>query len=277
MILGEDQGPADDGDDCQGAVNGPAMPVASPPSKRNFNCGRINGSGGNSTPRKSNGTKKSSTKSEDEEPNVDESTKADFRKDRVGTAALEEAETRLMDVFGFRVRRVPVKMEEDLPSRFKNRLYLINEVADDEVGTHTLNIHSAHMESMVEKGVLMMILAFVFCKGTSQVRSGQMKGAGKKTRWISEHHLYSLLHRVDENIPSEPPSVEGKKRSRQSSSGGRKSLSPGDIGCGIRSRSRTVVRARSPERMERSWPTPWVLVRPWRWAGSRSFTFAPTC
>ena len=72
MILGEDQGPADDGDDCQGAVNGPAMPVASPPSKRNFNCGRINGSGGNSTPRKSNGTKKSSTKSE--EPNVEEST-----------------------------------------------------------------------------------------------------------------------------------------------------------------------------------------------------------
>jgi len=135
-----------------------------------------------------------------------------------------------MDVFGFRVRRVPVKMEEDLPSRFKNRLYLINEVADDEVGTHTLNIHSAHMESTVEKGVLMMILAFAFCKGTSQVRSGQMKGAGKKTRWISEHHLYSLLHRVDENIPSEPPSVEGKKRSRQSSSGGRKSLSPGDIG-----------------------------------------------
>ena len=107
---------------------------------------------------------------------MDESTKADFRKDRVGTAALEEAETRLMDVFGFRVRCVPVKMEEDLPSRFKNRLYLINEVADDEVGTHTLNIHSAHMESMVEKGVLMMILAFVFCKGTSQVGPDEGRG-----------------------------------------------------------------------------------------------------
>ena len=43
MILGEDQGPADDDNDCHGAGNGPAMPMASPPSKRNFNCGRING------------------------------------------------------------------------------------------------------------------------------------------------------------------------------------------------------------------------------------------
>ena len=52
-----------------------------------------------------------------------------------------------------------------------------------------------------------------------------MKGAGKKTRWITEHHLYSLLHRVDENIPSEPPSTDGKKRSRMSTGGGgRKSL-----------------------------------------------------
>jgi len=113
-------------------------------------------------------------------------------------------------------------MEEDLPSKFKNRLYLINNIADDDHGTHSTNIHSQHVETMADKGVLMMILAFAFCKGTAQVRSGQMKGAGKKTRWITEHHLYNLLHRVDENIPSEPPSVEGKKKSRQS--GGRKSL-----------------------------------------------------
>lgn len=117
-------------------------------------------------------------------------------------------------------------MERDLPSRFKNRLYLINNVADDDHGTHSLNIHSAHPSSSIEKGALMMILAFAFCKGTSQVRSGQMKGAGKKTRWITEHQLYALLHRVDENIPSEPPSAEGKRRSRTSIGGGsgRKSL-----------------------------------------------------
>jgi hypothetical protein len=150
-------------------------------------------------------------------------------KDRVASAVLSEAESRLHDVFGFAVRRVPAKMEQDLPSRYKNRLYLINDVADDEHGTHSLNIHSSHLDSSVEKGVLMTILAFAFCKGSSQVRSGAMKGAGKKTRWITEHQLYSLLHRVDENIPSEPPSTDGKKRSRLSSEGsGRKSLSPTD-------------------------------------------------
>ncbi|KAL3821814.1 hypothetical protein ACHAXA_003316 [Cyclostephanos tholiformis] len=151
----------------------------------------------------------------------------DMKKERVQTAMLCEAERRLRDVFGFSVRRVPARMEDELPSRFGNRLYLINDVTDDEDGTHSLNIHSSHVESSVERGVLMMILAFAFCRGTSQVRSGQMKGAGKKTRWISEHQLYGLLHRVDENIPSEPPSAEGRKKSRQGG-GGRKSVSPAD-------------------------------------------------
>ena len=135
----------------------------------------------------------------------------------VSKAALNEADKRLKDVFGFGVKLVNEKMQKNLPSRFKNRLYLINEVVDDEEGTHSLNIHSTHTDGMMEKGVLMMVLSFAFCKGTSQVRSGQMKGAGKKTRWITEHHLYSLLHRVDENIPKEPPSSEGRrKHARQS-------------------------------------------------------------
>jgi hypothetical protein len=148
----------------------------------------------------------------------------DMKKERVQTAVLGEAERRLRDVFGFSVRRVPARMEAELPSRFANRLYLINDVADDEDGTHSLNIQSSHVESSVERGVLMMVLAFAFCRGTSQVRSGQMKGAGKKTRWITDRDLYGLLHRVDENIPSEPPSAEGRKKSR----GGRKSLGPAD-------------------------------------------------
>lgn len=158
---------------------------------------------------------------------VSEALGDDMKKERVQNAVLCEAERRLRDVFGFSVRRVPARMEDELPSRFGNRLYLINDVADDEDGTHSLNIQSSHVESSVEKGVLMMILAFAFCKGTSQVRSGQMKGAGKKTRWITEHNLYGLLHRVDENIPSEPPSAEGRKKSRQ---GGRKSLGDGADG-----------------------------------------------
>ena len=37
------------------------------------------------------------------------------------------------------------------------------------------------------------------------------KGAGKKTQWITKHHLYSLMHRVDDNIWSERPSKEGER------------------------------------------------------------------
>jgi len=150
----------------------------------------------------------------------------------VSKAALNEADRRLKDVFGFGVKHVNPKMEGDLPARFKNRLYLINEVVDDAAGTHSLNLHSAHKESMTERGLLMVVLSFAFCKGTSAVRSGQMKGAGKKTRWITEHHLYSLLHRVDENIPSEPPSAEGRRKSRSSGGGGRQSLGGTEGGVG---------------------------------------------
>mmetsp|Transcript_28588 Transcript_28588/g.48597 ORF Transcript_28588/g.48597 Transcript_28588/m.48597 type:complete len:368 (-) Transcript_28588:81-1184(-) len=151
----------------------------------------------------------------------------------VSKSALNEADKRLKDVFGFGVKRVNSKMEENLPARFKNRLYLINEVVDDDEGTHSLNLHSAHQECMTERGLLMVVLSFAFCKGTSAVRSGQMKGAGKKTRWITEHHLYSLLHRVDENIPSEPPSAEGRKKSRTSGGGGRHSLGGGGADGGV--------------------------------------------
>ena len=152
-----------------------------------------------------------------------------MKKERVATAVLSEAEKRLRNVFGFAIRKVPAKMEEELPSRFGNRLYLINDVVDDSDGTHSLNIQSSHVESSVERGVLIMILAFAFCKGTAMVTSGQMKGAGKQTRWITEHHLYGLMHRVDENIPAEPPSAEGRKKSRSS----RKSLSPDDADGGV--------------------------------------------
>ena len=99
----------------------------------------------------------------------------DMKGERIQGAVLGEAEKRLRDVFGFGVRRVPAKMEEDLPSRFKNRLYLINDVTDNDEGLHSLNIHYADKNGSNEKGVLMMVLAFAFCKGTSQVRSGQMK------------------------------------------------------------------------------------------------------
>lgn len=147
----------------------------------------------------------------------------DLKGERVQAAVLSEAQKRLKDVFGFEVCKVPAKMEDNLPTRFKDRLYLINNVADDDMGTHSINIHSAHADSCVEKGVLMIVLAFAFCKG-SPSRSGAMKGAGKTTRWITEHQLYALLNRVDENIPQEPPSQDGKKKSVGGRGRGRKSL-----------------------------------------------------
>ena len=150
----------------------------------------------------------------------------DLKTERVQAAILKEAEARLRDVFGYALKRIPESMEEALPNKFKDRLYLINEIKDDDVGTHSLNIHAAHEDTSVEKGVLMIVLAFAFCKG-SPVRSGSMKGAGKSTRWITEHQLYSLINRVDENIPSEPPSAEGRKRASLGGKG-RVSLSPGE-------------------------------------------------
>ncbi|KAL3797739.1 hypothetical protein HJC23_000284 [Cyclotella cryptica] len=147
----------------------------------------------------------------------------DMKGERVQLAMLNEAEARLRNVFGFSVRKITEKMEVNLPGKFKDRLYLINDVTDDEVGTHSINIHAAHEDTSIEKGVLMIILAFAFCKG-SPARTGTMKGAGKTTRWITEHQLYSLMNRVDENIPSEPPSQEGRKKA--TSGRGRPSLGP---------------------------------------------------
>ncbi|KAL7546185.1 hypothetical protein ACHAWF_009525 [Thalassiosira exigua] len=162
-----------------------------------------------------------------------------LRKERVQNAALAEAEKRLRDVFGFAVRRLPKPMEEDLPARYGNRLYLINDVVDDDHGTHSLNLHSSRGDASSERGVLLMVLAFAFCRGTA-THTGSMKGAGKKTRWIAEHHLYGLMHRVDENVPAEPPSAEGKKRGRAGAGGGgggggggsRVSLDPAEGGVG---------------------------------------------
>lgn len=121
-------------------------------------------------------------------------------------------------------------MEEALTTKYKNRLYLINNVKDDEDGTHSINLHSASTDSCVEKSILMVVLALAYSKG-SPARTGAMKGAGKTTRWITDYQLYNLLHRVDENIPSEPPSQEGKKKI---SGRGRPSLeNPGPGGGGV--------------------------------------------
>ncbi|KAL7470838.1 hypothetical protein ACHAXS_011114 [Conticribra weissflogii] len=144
----------------------------------------------------------------------------EMRAASVSNALFREANDRLEKVFGFSVGRVPLSMEESLSAKYKDRLYLINNVVDDEAGTHSINLHSAHAETSIEKGVLMIVLAFAFCKGHPIHKKKKGGGTTSNIRWISEFDLYSLLHRVDENIPGEPPSEEGRKKR-----GGRHSLS----------------------------------------------------
>ena len=134
-----------------------------------------------------------------------------YKNERVGSAAFAQAAARLRDVWGFELRRVPRYMEEDknFPAKFKDRYYVINNVQDDESGAHSKAIHSVHVDAAVEKGLLMLILAFVYCKG-------DMKNG---TRWITGSALYRLLHGVDENIPQDPP-ISGSKKGHRDSSGG---------------------------------------------------------
>lgn len=130
---------------------------------------------------------------------------------RVSNVVLAEACQRIKDVWGVEVRRIPQFMEsiKSLPNKYKERLYVVNNVRDDNRGSHSRALHSVHLDEAVEKGLLMLVLAFVYCKG--ELKDGM--------RWLSARVLYRLLHSVDEYIPSDPPSSEtgGGKRSRRAS------------------------------------------------------------
>jgi len=131
--------------------------------------------------------------------------------DRVSNVALSQACQRIKDVWGVEVRRIPQYMEsiKSLPNKYKDRLYVVNNVKDDNRGSHSRVLHGVHSDEAVEKGLLMLVLAFVYCKG--ELKDGM--------RWLNARVLYRLLHSVDEYIPSEPPSSEtgGGKRSKRAS------------------------------------------------------------
>lgn len=130
--------------------------------------------------------------------------------DRIVSAVFDEAATNLRNVFGFELRRVPKYLEESktLPKKFKDRLYVINDVANDDedaveqAAVHSKAVHSVHSESSIEKGLLMIILALAFCKGNPR---------NDASRWITDSDLYRLLHTIDENIPEEPPAAANRK------------------------------------------------------------------
>mmetsp|Transcript_12431 Transcript_12431/g.34500 ORF Transcript_12431/g.34500 Transcript_12431/m.34500 type:complete len:379 (-) Transcript_12431:50-1186(-) len=137
---------------------------------------------------------------------------------RISSAAFDEVNTRLKDIFDYKLVRVPAWMEQmkDLPKKFKDRYYVVNGAAFDDdqtAGAHHKAIHSNTVQGSVERGLLMVILAFVFCKGDPR---------SDGSRWLLDKDLYELLHKVDENIHSEPPlpgQKRGKRRNQQALEG----------------------------------------------------------
>ena len=127
--------------------------------------------------------------------------------DKISSAVMDQASARLKRVFGFELLRVPQYMEPILPKKHLDRLYVINTVPDDLQGTHSRAIHGVHTSTAVEHGLLMVCLAFCFCKGTPR---------SDKSRWITDIDLYRLLHGLDENLPAEPPTT--KRTSTQATS-----------------------------------------------------------
>ena len=124
---------------------------------------------------------------------------------RVSTAVFEEVSIRLKNAFDFELKRIPSWMEKmkAMPKIYKDRYYLINALEDDGAGHHSKAIHNIHAASTVEKGLLMVILSLAYCKGSPR---------NDGSRWILDKDLYSLLNRIDDNIPNEPPAQGSKRR-----------------------------------------------------------------
>jgi len=125
--------------------------------------------------------------------------------ERIGSALFNEVRSRLQNLFGFTLSTVPRWMEDvkGMPTKFQNQYYVVNQM-DDDTGLHTKQLHSEHDSASIEKGLLMLILGLIYCKGDPRANDG--------SRWLLDQDLYELLHRVDDNIPSEPPSTGSKKK-----------------------------------------------------------------
>jgi hypothetical protein len=122
---------------------------------------------------------------------------------RVSSALFDEVNVRLQNCFGFEVKRIPAWMEKvkGISKAQKDRYYVTNCLHEAD-GSHSRALHMAHEYSSIEKGLLMIVLAFVYCKGDSR---------NDGSRWIHDKDLYALLHRLDENIPPDPPAIHSKR------------------------------------------------------------------
>ena len=131
---------------------------------------------------------------------------------RITTAAFQVASNRLANVFGFQLNRLPKYTENIKPlnsNKFKDRYYLQNAVVEGQDGKHSKAIHMTHQDSAIENGLLMLVLAFIYCKGDCRADG---------SRWILDRDLYRLLNSVDEAIPEEPP-AQGTARAKASHRG----------------------------------------------------------
>ncbi len=126
--------------------------------------------------------------------------------DKISSAAYQEVASRFKNVFGFELKQTPLFMQKykNLPPKFKDRYYVVNTVEDSEDGFHSRTIHSIHKTSKIEKGVLILAVALIFCKGECRADG---------SRHILARDLYRLMHAVDENIPEDPP-VQGTARAK---------------------------------------------------------------
>jgi MAGE family len=129
-------------------------------------------------------------------------------KDKIASAAFQEASERLLNVFGFEVSKMPKYMEnwKGIPSKYKDRFFVANRVKDSDQGTHSRSIHSVHAPSSVERGFILLVNGLIFCKGESRTHG---------PRKMLERDLYRLLHRIDDAIPEEPP-IQGTSRAKSS-------------------------------------------------------------
>jgi len=127
-----------------------------------------------------------------------------------------EAEKRIKATFGFELASVPSFYEGTLPEKYKERYYVINKVHDVD-GTHGKIIHGSKPEFSERKGLLMVILAFCFCKGVPKTdgKGGKNAASPSGIRWISAENLYRLLNSVDDRIAEDPPPTQ-KKNARRS-------------------------------------------------------------
>ncbi|KAG7364678.1 MAGE family protein [Nitzschia inconspicua] len=127
-------------------------------------------------------------------------------KDKIASAAFQEASDRLLKVFGFEVCKMPKYMEnwKGIPAKYKDRFFVANRVKDSDQGTHSRCIHSVHSPSSVERGFILLVNGLIFCKGESRTHG---------PRKMLERDLYRLLHRIDDAIPEEPP-IQGTSRAK---------------------------------------------------------------